>query len=372
MQTTGPPRGLTPPAVPDAPPVRRSTFRHHPRILPRIRRTPGSGGGTPRSGGRESRRRWWPRVVLAVVALLTVAVVTGFAYMWWSWESVPVATGLGPLPAVQKVETVLLVGSDSRAEVEGGRFGGSSVTGQRADTILLLVMPPGHAKATAVSIPRDLRVEIPGKGTGKLNAAFNGGASSMVPAVQSATGMTVNHYLEINFDGLRDLSKAAGGVVICTDHPVRDKFSDLDLPNPGCQNLQGDMALAWVRSRHHEELVDGKWQQDPTGDLGRIKRQQEFLTKLMGSLAEPDTMLHMPDLASAVQKDFRRDPGFSYWHLLHTGMRFMPSPSSQLQFTTLPVEPKTIGGVSFVVPQQPEMKQLLSDLQEGRVPAVSS
>lgn len=308
---------------------------------------------------------------MAVAAVLFV-VVAAFGYLWWSWESVPVARGLGPLPAVQKVETILLVGSDSRADLEGGRFGGASVSGQRADTIMLVVMPPGHAKTTVVSIPRDLRVDIPGKGTGKLNGAFNGGAASMVQAVQSATGLTVNHYLEINFDGLRDLSKAAGGVVICTDHPVRDKFSDLDLPNPGCQNLQGDQALAWVRSRHHEELVDGKWRQDPAGDLGRIARQQEFLTKLMGSLAEPDTALHVTDLGGAVRKDFQRDPGFSYWHLLHMGMRFAPSPGARLQFTTLPVEPKMIGGVSYVVPKQPEMNQFLDDLKSGRVPAVGT
>lgn len=308
---------------------------------------------------------------MAVSVVVLVAVLGGLAYMWWSWESVPVAKGLGPLPPVQKVETILLVGSDSRADLEGGRFGGSSVTGQRADTILLLVLPPGHAKATAVSIPRDLRVDMPGgKGAGKLNGAFNGGASAMVQAVQSATGLTVNHYLEINFDGLRDLSRAAGGVVVCTDHPVRDKFSDLDLPNPGCQNLEGDAALAWVRSRHHEELIDGKWREDPMGDLGRIVRQQEFLTKLVGSLAQPDTALRLPQLASAVRADFQRDPGFSFWHLMHLGLRFAPSPGSKLQFTTLPVEPKTIGGVSYVVPKQPEMKQFLSELQSGQVPAV--
>lgn len=346
------------PSPTEAPPVRRSTFRHRPRLLPRFGRVDGG------------RRRWWPKLVWGAVTIVLIGVLTAFGYMWWSWESVPVAKDLGPLPAVQKVETILLVGSDSRADIEGGRFGGASVTGQRADTVLLLVLPPGHAKATAISIPRDLRVDVPGKGTGKLNGAFNGGASSMVQAVQSATGLTVNHYLEINFDGLRDLSVAAGGVVVCTEHPVRDKFSDLDLPNPGCQNLQGDAALAWVRSRHHEELVDGKWRMDPTGDLGRIMRQQEFLTKLVGSLAEPDTALRLPDLGSAVREDFQRDPGFSFWHLMHIGLRFAPSPGSQLQFTTLPVEPKTIGGVSYVVPKQPEMKQLLSELQSGQVPAV--
>lgn len=327
-------------------------------------REDGSGGGVAKS-----RRRWRKAILIAAVVLL-VAVLAGVGYGWWAWESVPVAKGLGPLPAVGKVESVLLVGSDSRSDVEGGRFGGASVTGQRADTILLMVMPPGHAKATVISIPRDMRVDIPGKGVGKLNGAFNGGASLMVQAVEAATGITVNHYLEINFDGLRDLSKAAGGVEVCTEHPVRDKFSDLNLPNPGCQNLEGDTALAWVRSRHHEELIDGKWRQDPTGDLGRIARQQEFLTKLMGSLAEPDTALRFPDLSSAVQQDFQRDPGFSYWHLMHLGVRFMPSPGSKLQFTTLPVEPKTIGGVSFVVPKQPEMKQFLSQLQNGQVPAL--
>lgn len=315
-------------------------------------------------------RRRWGKAALVVVAILLVAMLAGLGYGWWSWESVPVAKGLGPLPAVGKVETILLVGSDSRSDVEGGRFGGASVTGQRADTILLMVMPPGHAKTTVISIPRDMRVEIPGKGVGKLNGAFNGGASSMVQAVESVTGLTVNHYLEINFDGLRDLSVASGGVEVCTEAPVRDKFSDLDLPNPGCQNLQGDAALAWVRSRHHEQLIDGKWREDPMGDLGRIQRQQDFLMKLMGSLAEPDTILRLPKLTDAVQKDFQRDPGFSYWHLMHMGLRFLPSPASNLQFTTLPVQPRTIGGVSYVVAKQPEMNEFLAQLKGGQVPAL--
>jgi len=318
---------------------------------------------------RRGGHRIWRKLLAVLVCIVLVVVLAGVGYGWYAWEQVPVAKGLAELPPVEKVESILLVGSDTREELgDADRFGGKAVGGQRADSITLLVLPPGHAQATALSLPRDLRVDVPGRGVGKLNGAFNGGAAGMVQAVQAATGITVNHYLEINFDGFKDLSTAVGGVQVCTDHPVRDKFSDLDLPNPGCQKLSGDQALAWVRSRHQEELVDGKWRQDPRGDLGRIERQQAFLTTMMGSLASVSALVHLPQLAGAAEKAFKRDAGFSYWHLLHLSLRFFPSMKDKLVFRTLPVVPKDIGGISFVVLEQPQATELLAQLKSGQVP----
>lgn len=274
------------------------------------------------------------------------------------------------------VETILFVGSDTRQDLREDEpgFGGQSITGDRADTIMLMVLPPGHEKATMLSIPRDLRVTYQDKAgksrTGKINGAFNGGPATMVGAVQAATGLTVNHFVQVNFDGFRDLSSAVGGVEICVDTPVEDAYSGLDLP-AGCHNLEGDQALAWVRSRHFKKIVDGKPVADPTGDAGRIKRQQEFMTKLVAQMASPSAVLHLGQLSSAAQMSFRLDPGFSYWHMLRLGYRFLPSPSQKLQFVTLPGDQTRIGGLSYVVKTQAS-EEFLAQLRSGQVPSADS
>ncbi|MCC7076747.1 MAG: LCP family protein [Acidimicrobiia bacterium] len=320
---------------------------------------------------RRRRTRTLRRVVAALLLVPVVAIGAGLLYGWFQWNRIPREESLGELPAPGDVETILLVGSDTRADLADGdaRFG--AVEGQRADSIVLLVLPPGHQKATMLSIPRDLRVDIPGRGVGKINGAFNGGAPMMVAAVQAATGLSVNHYVEVNFDGFRELSSAVGGVEICVDVPVRDQYSLLDL-EAGCHVLTGDSALAWVRARHLERFENGAWRSDPTGDFGRMQRQQEFLQKLLGKMGSPSSVLHLPAIASAAQAAFRIDPGFSYWHALRLGLRFAPSPGAKLQFATLPSEPKNIGGVAYVVPTEPTAGQLLEQLRSGQVPAVEA
>jgi len=88
----------------------------------------------------------------------------------------------------------------------------------------------------------------------------------------------INHYVEIDFSGFKSLVDALGGVQICVDYATRDVSTGLDITEPGCHLLQGEQALAYARSRHYEELrEDGEWHEDPASDLGRTKRQQQFV-----------------------------------------------------------------------------------------------
>lgn len=173
--------------------------------------------------------------------------------------------------AKQPGTAVLLVGSDARGDVEGAR----------ADTMMILYKPT-HGPSVLISLPRDSYVDIPGYGMNKLNAAYSfGGAELLEETVEQATGVQLDGYLEIGFDGFVDLVDAVGGIEVCVDDAVWDELSGLDLP-AGCSKIKGEMALAYVRMRYA----------DPEGDIGRAKRQREVIGKVVKKAATPSTILN--------------------------------------------------------------------------------
>ena len=95
---------------------------------------------------------------------------------------------------------------------------------------------------------------------------------------RATSRIPIHHYVEIDFSGFKSLVDALGGVQICVDYATRDVSTGLDITEPGCHVLLGEQALAYARSRHYEELrEDGEWHEDPASDLGRTKRQQQFV-----------------------------------------------------------------------------------------------
>jgi LCP family protein required for cell wall assembly len=182
------------------------------------------------------------------------------------------------------VENFLLVGSDSRAGIDptapdvGGTGTEADVSGHRSDTIMILRRDRGTGDASLLSIPRDLWVQVPGHdGKRRINAAFNDGPQVLVQTVQTELGLPVHHYIEIDFVGFKSLVDALGGVEVCVDFAVRDVNTGLNIPEPGCHVLDGVQALAYARSRHYEEFRDERWHEDATSDIGRTKRQQQFV-----------------------------------------------------------------------------------------------
>jgi LCP family protein required for cell wall assembly len=191
-------------------------------------------------------------------------------------------------PASSTVENFLLVGSDSRANSDpnspdyGGIGSETDVSGTRSDTIMVLRRDRATGVASLLSIPRDLWVDIPGKGHSRINSAYNDGPSVLVQTVQTALGLPVHHYVEVDFSGFKQLVDAVGGVEICFWYPTRDLNTGLNIVEPGCHLLDGVQALAYARSRHYEELrEDAKWHEDGTADIGRTKRQQQFVNEAL-------------------------------------------------------------------------------------------
>ncbi len=189
------------------------------------------------------------------------------------------------------VENYLLVGSDSRANADpnapdAGGIGTEADTGgtNRSDTIMVLRRDTATGAASLLSIPRDLWVDIAGRESpSRINAAYNDGPVTLVQTVQTALGIPVHHYAEVDFNGFKALVDAIGGVEICFLHPTRDVNTGLNIPEGGCFVLDGIQALAYARSRHYEEFIEGDWHEDGTSDLGRTKRQRDFVNRALNA-----------------------------------------------------------------------------------------
>lgn len=240
---------------------------------------------------------------------------------WWyanqqfgKLEKVPVASVLDPIGGGGT--NFLIVGSDSRDVVaEAGATdphvqpAGDLTAGERSDTMLILRIEPDGAKI--MSIPRDLFVTIADTGEeGRINGAYRGGPENLIRTVQQNLGIPVHRYVEVDFVTFSSLVDALGGITLGPEVipcAATDPSSGLVLPTGGPVELDGQTALAFVRSRHYEDC-NGL---DATGDLGRVQRQQAFLRAVLseaGSSRNPITLLRV---ASSVTDGLRIDDRMS-------------------------------------------------------------
>ena len=219
----------------------------------------------------------------------------------------------------------LIVGSDSRDVedlVDAGLdpAGFADGGGQRSDTMLLLRFVEG--KAMMMSIPRDLYVPIAETDRSqKINAAYNGGPRRLILTVQQSLGVPVHHYLEVDFVSFAKLVDALGGITIDFPHPAFDRSSGLDIQVTGPVELTGAQALGFVRSRQYVEVIDGEEVRDPTGDLGRVLRQQQFLKAVFGELGSVKNPITLARAAGSAAGGLRIDDTLSLWGAIQFAWR---------------------------------------------------
>ena len=174
----------------------------------------------------------------------------------------------------------LLIGSDSREGTDPNAPDAAvvgDVSGRRSDTIIILRQEEDGNGAAMLSLNRDLWVTHADTGRQqRINAAYNRGADVLAATITAEYGIPINHVVDINFVGFQSLVNAIGGVTICFEYETRDIGSGL-AQLPGCNRLDGTQALAYARGRNYEELRDGEWRKEPTADIGRVLRQQNFL-----------------------------------------------------------------------------------------------
>jgi LCP family protein required for cell wall assembly len=282
--------------------------------------TPSAPATSPKPKGRSGRRLLPRRPKLRRIFLLTslflpVLLLLGAVGGWLYARSVFDKVEKIPLADVLSTggsgTNYLLVGSDSRnvEDLEAAGLNPEAFEdggGQRSDTMLLLRFVDGKAKM--MSIPRDLYVPIAETdGSGKINSAYNGGPRRLVLTIQQALGIPIHHYLEVDFVSFAGLVDSLGGITIDFPNPAYDRNTGLDVQQAGPAHLDGPQALAYVRSRHFVEVVNGQDQPDRTADLGRVERQQKFLSATFGKLGHTKNPLTLAKAASSASGGLRVD-----------------------------------------------------------------
>lgn len=212
----------------------------------------------------------------------------------------------------------LIVGSDSRDNVseegDAGFNGSEGPAGQRADTMMVLHLEGD--KALMMSIPRDLYLPISGtEGSQKINAAYNpdlgGGPSRLIDTITDNLGIPIDRYMEVDFVSFAGLVDGLGGITIDFPHPAQDAESGLFVPQSGPVELDGEQALAYVRSRHYVETIDGQQVEDPRADIGRMERQRQFLSVVIGELGDTRNPFTLASAASSMSTGLRIDQDMS-------------------------------------------------------------
>lgn len=272
---------------------------------------PGSGAGAPAAAPPDPagagavrrprhRRRW---VVLGLLAVLLVLLGAGAAAVWRLQSNL--STSPLDLGGGEKVENgpldILVMGTDTR-EGEGNDAYGDDEDSSGAgltDVMMLVHVPEDRQDVTVVSFPRDLVVDLPqctdpesgrthpAEEDAMLNSAIaNGGPGCTVATLNELTGLSIDHFMLADFQAVKELSTAVGGVEVCVNEAVEDPKSGLDLP-AGVSAVEGEQALAFLRSR--AAFGDG-------GDQSRIRSQQSFLASLARKVREEGTLTDLPRL----------------------------------------------------------------------------
>lgn len=246
---------------------------------------------------KQAAKRWVSIVGIAIAILLVGGVAYG--YLWYrsigsnmskvALTDTALKAALDePTKKASEPFTLLLTGNDRRP--------GETVS--RADTIILAKVDPKAKKVWLISIPRDTRVEIPGHGVDKINAAsFYGGNALLVETIKDLTGLPVNYYVDVNFRGFVNAVDTLGGVWVDVDVPIDDWKADMSPDNsaqtidPGYQLLDGYHALTFVRSRAF-----------PDADFTRMRHQQMFFKALAAQMTKAGNFFKIPTVINGISK----------------------------------------------------------------------
>lgn len=336
----------------------------------RLRRLDGRGGPRRRPRARPAepgvpleqveptvyggKRRRWPKILLAsVIALLVLVIGLGIWGFFWlkSKESrmrvAGVSEALDPRQS-GRPDTTLIMGVD-KGSVPG------ETGNYRTDIMMLVSVKPGEKKAAVISIPRDTLVSIPGHGQQKINAANAfGGPALAIETVKELTGLDVNHYVLMDFEGFKQIVDAVGGVKMHVDVAIHDKYAG-DVP-AGDVVLDGNTALAFVRARHDSESV-------PAGDLDRVKNQRKFLQAMLSTVSHVRNPFKLMNVVDAASKNIKTD--LTFLQIVSLG-RKLQGAGDQMQMATVPGTPKYTRGGWYYIVDEDAFQQMLETFKSAQ------
>ncbi|MCK2000248.1 LCP family protein [[Brevibacterium] frigoritolerans] len=233
---------------------------------------------------------------------------------------------------------------------------GDTFKANRSDTIMLGIIDPENSKVSLLSIPRDLRVEIPGEaGHDKMNAAFAiGGVDLTAQTIEEVFGIPIEYYATINFKGFQEMVDAVGGIEVDVEKDL--SFSDRITHTrfsleEGIQNLNGIEALNYARFRG-----------DGEGDFGRMRRQQQVIRAIVDQTISFRSIPKIIDIIEVVDNNFTSNVSYKDLGLLALKMRNLQGNS--IETIKLDASPDMINGVSYVVSDEESISKTTNELQD--------
>ena len=238
---------------------------------------------------------------------------------------------------------LVLIGSDTRS---------SDGTGGRSDTIILVHVDPKNDFLSMLSLPRDLRVNIPDRGYGKINAAYAyGGAALLIRTVQSL-GVDLDHYAEVDFNAFKEITNTLGGVYVDVDRYYDDGAIVL---SPGFQLLDGQNALRFCRTRHDKNI-----------DFGRMARQQRFLSAVREQAMGWNLAFRLPSLIADVFDNV--DTDLTAEEILSLAHWVVRLDASRTKMVSLIASTGTIEGASYVLASDEQIAAAVGDFLTAPAP----
>ena len=294
-------------------------------------------------------------LVMLVIAIIAVFGMIG--YVMWTESKIDrigseELTSLATVaPGSSEPVNFLVIATDDRSTLPDDwnedAFG--EFAGRRTDVMMLAHMVPGE-RIQLLSLPRDLMVDITGHGTNRLNASYViGGPDLLTKTVQEETGIAVHHFVEIDFGGFGRIVDSLGGVNVDFPLPARDHKSGLSV-DAGTQTLDGEMAVAYARSRQYEEYENGSWSGTGGGDIASTQRQQEIMVQLFDQVTSPSSAFNLPTFLPTFADNISADEGLSLGLMTDLARAALGMGSGDIDRVTLPVKNhKGADGRAYVV-----------------------
>jgi LCP family protein required for cell wall assembly len=258
---------------------------------------------------------------------------------------------------------ILLIGTDARVSSADCKLGGDCSSGGtgNSDVLMVIHLSADRTNSTIMSIPRDTMTTIPACGSnssfyGQVNSSMQYGASCTVATVHELTGLTIDHYMEVDFSGVVTMSDALGGVPVCVSNNMYDKDSGLRL-SAGTTTIEGKQALEFVRTRHG--FYDGS-------DLGREKAQHIFLSNMIRQIRSEASFTDLTNLysiADAATKSLQVDDGLAgVTNLVSLFDTMNKVPTNRVTFVTMPWELDP-NNTNRVIWNETEAKQMFANIK---------
>jgi LCP family protein required for cell wall assembly len=329
--------------------------------LPRPARD-GKGGPPKRPIPQPRRRRRWATWFAIGLGVFLLFVTGWLLTSYFSFRS-GVSAANARLPAgaksaldhqdgllLTKGTTILVLGTDHAPTA--ARAGD-----EHSDSVMLVHTDPGRHRISYLSIPRDLRVDVPGHGSSKLNAAYQiGGAALAIRTVRKLTGLPINHVVIVDFGSFRDLIDKLGGITVDVKRPIHSNRFDCPFKTQsacrswtgwrfarGPQHMNGERALIYTRVRENSLNPSDN-------DITRAERQQQVLQAISSKLASFGTLVQLPFVGGDLLKPLATD--LSTGQLLALGWVKFRSGSGNALHCRLGGRPETIDGQSTLVPDE--------------------